>query len=297
MKRSRTALIVTLAAALAGGCAHARASKRSIKKGATTALTQEAEVRQTYFASRDDGTPHVCAEPPPDVALNRVIEAELKRSRKGTVKYKDVDVVNERGLEGELSRSTTALALAGRSPAVLMARELMYRLCEFSMNAAASSSTGETGELSTANKEILQAYKDVASAVLQQATADKLKAAAELNKYEIRATALVAKMRTELEIVLEYVAPDGKTVDAKKLQELLKDPSMASFHYNDLLTVRDAATLAKHLEGKLELVEKLAAAAKKAAEIAAEKQPDQPKTGNTANNTDNTTNNKPSARG
>ena len=137
MRRSLP-LTLTLAAAVLSGCAHARASRRTIQDGKVQVLTQEAEVRQTYFSN---GALTICAEPVPDVALNRAIERSIRAKRKTSAKYMNIGVDKEGELEGDFSRSTTALALAGRNPTVLLTREFLYRLCEFTMNMESKKAT------------------------------------------------------------------------------------------------------------------------------------------------------------
>lgn len=112
------------AIALMQGCA-ALGGKTDVDhmdKAGVTVVSYEAESRGAYFANNGSSSAKYCAEPPPDVALKRALEAA------GKVDYKEV------GAEASAKLSSEAIQLAGRSQLLLLARELLYRTCELSLN-------------------------------------------------------------------------------------------------------------------------------------------------------------------
>lgn len=68
-----------------------------------------------------------CTAPPPDAAFDQSEEADINISLVSVGSGSDSDA------EGE-SEASQETELAGRTPAVLLSRELFYRTCEFSQN-------------------------------------------------------------------------------------------------------------------------------------------------------------------
>jgi hypothetical protein len=85
-----------------------------------TAVT--AGLSQTFFRSKQSGY-RICSQPMPDAAFDQ--------SEGGSINVSMVGMGSEGGTEGE---GSTNVEMAGRTPAVLMAREMFYRACEFSTN-------------------------------------------------------------------------------------------------------------------------------------------------------------------
>lgn len=115
------------AVALLGGCA-ALGGKTDIDNlgdARATVVSYEAESRGAYFAHAGVDAQY-CAEPPPDVALNRSLElaGEVSGETKGV----------ELSAEARAALASNAVQLAGRTQIVLLARELLYRTCELALN-------------------------------------------------------------------------------------------------------------------------------------------------------------------
>ena len=95
-------------------------SQLSLEKDSVTAVT--AGLSQTFFRSKQSGY-WICSTPPPDAAFDQ--------SEGGSVNVSMIGMGSEGGSEDE---GSTDAEMAGRTPAVLMAREMFYRACEFSTN-------------------------------------------------------------------------------------------------------------------------------------------------------------------
>ncbi len=94
----------------------------------TTALDSEkmisntASVRGTLIVHPKDQK-FICTQPPPDAAFSQGESGNLS-----------VNIFASQSEGGSESEETTENEMAGRTPAVLLARELLYRLCEFGHN-------------------------------------------------------------------------------------------------------------------------------------------------------------------
>ena len=128
MKRSPLILLSVLALFLLGGCGLAKdeAELISIKDAKTSALVYTSSLRAAYIRE-EASKAQVCAEPAPDVALDTLkkLAAELQ-----------VKIPQEGEGSGKLAAeiSSKVVQLAGRTQLVLLARELLYRSCELSLN-------------------------------------------------------------------------------------------------------------------------------------------------------------------
>jgi len=88
-----------------------------------TALTAGAGTR-AILVRTDTGRPYICDDPGPDAALNEFADAGFSFS---LVKVGDTG-------DGQNSDSIGEAGLGGRSPNVLITREVFYRFCEFAGN-------------------------------------------------------------------------------------------------------------------------------------------------------------------
>lgn len=120
---ARAALAAVLSL-LSLGCAgiQRRAVKVPLDAAHPQAVTFPAELRGVYVEPAG-GAIKFCAEPSPDVAMQTLqrIAASLDGAKRV-----------EGGLTAEAS--ATLVELAGRSELVLLARELLFRACELSLN-------------------------------------------------------------------------------------------------------------------------------------------------------------------
>ena len=94
--------------------------------GAVKAVTSTSDIQVTIVKPHGDPERY-CAARPGDVADTRSVGGSLGASAASTGE----------GISEESSQG--ALALGGRSPAVLIVREMMYRACELSLNLNAGS--------------------------------------------------------------------------------------------------------------------------------------------------------------
>lgn len=123
-------------------------------------ITYPAELRGAYFF-KNGSTLKYCAEPAPDVALDT-----LQKFTMGlTATLADAEKVGGK-LATELSAEV--VQLAGRTELLLLAREMLYRACELSLNGT------------TESKVSMNLYRRVALLVENLSLADKASAQAEL---------------------------------------------------------------------------------------------------------------------
>lgn len=128
-------------------------------------VTYPGNIRGAYVFDRNSNA-KFCAEPPPDVALSSLQEFAAK-----------LNVALPQGPQvgGEAAGQivTEVVQLAGRSQILLVARELLYRACELSLNGA---------DLTPADRKqlydsVIGLVRDLGQAELQRARADTLRRA------------------------------------------------------------------------------------------------------------------------
>lgn len=132
MKNQTIYLFSALAATVfLGGCAGVSEPEPQFNDlKAETILSHTAALSNTFIHD-PQSKKIICTQPQPDAAFNQSEEGSVSISliSIGGGSESDSDRVSEGTTEGEL---------AGRTPAILMARELFYRLCEFSRNQSLS---------------------------------------------------------------------------------------------------------------------------------------------------------------
>jgi len=163
---------VSLALLALGGCELPKDQAELIKvdDANASALVYTASIRGAYFKTVE-GTTKFCAEPPPDVALDSLqkLAAELKVAIPETV-----DAAGK--VETEVS--SKVVQLAGRTQLILLARELLYRSCELSLN----HEDLEGLDIKDMYGAVIDLVRDLGTSELQQAQADKTRAETELER-------------------------------------------------------------------------------------------------------------------
>lgn len=161
---TRTAAAV-LTATLLSACAtpQYRAERFTVPDQESSALSMPSDLRGTYFLE-SGGRLRYCAEPAPDVAMENL--QKLVASLQGSVP-------NQASAQASVDAETSAkvVQLAGRTQLVLIAREMLYRACELSMNQP------EIGK-----DTALAMYQEVANLIKDMAAAERTLADAELNR-------------------------------------------------------------------------------------------------------------------
>jgi hypothetical protein len=133
----------------------------------TYTITYPTELRGTYFFE-NDGKVRYCAEPVPDVALETV--QKLTATLTATL-------AKAESIEGEVATdlSNKVVQLAGRTELLLLAREMLYRACELSLNHPKDDAAA------------MSLYTRVADLVERLGDAEKITARAELAREQQRA--------------------------------------------------------------------------------------------------------------
>ncbi|MEK6801580.1 MAG: hypothetical protein AABZ34_02790 [Nitrospirota bacterium] len=128
----------------------------------SSVVTYSAELRGAYIRA-PNAKFEICAEPAPDVALESV--EKITASLKGILQTGQT-------VEGSLSTelATKVVQLAGRTQLVLLAREMLFRACELSLNNDVKPDT------------VVHLYTVAADLVKDLGAADKIRAKADLTK-------------------------------------------------------------------------------------------------------------------
>ncbi len=124
MNRSGFLIAALAAGAALTGCTSAFEPTAKVQKvGSAWVISDTASLSHTIVreGNKDFAT---CAEPPPDAAFDQGDSADVS-----------IAIVKLGGDDsGGDSQNSSEVEMAGRTPAVLIARELFYRACEFSFN-------------------------------------------------------------------------------------------------------------------------------------------------------------------
>jgi len=129
-----------------------------LKNANASVLSYEAESRGAYFATSQEPLRY-CAEPPPDVALDR----SLKLAGELTAKTQGV----EGAAKANAEVASKAVELAGRTQLVLLAREFLYRTCELRLN-------GEEVDIENNYNKIIDLISALGKAELQSVEAERV---------------------------------------------------------------------------------------------------------------------------
>lgn len=146
-------------------------------------LSMEANRRATYFAT-SAASVRYCAEPPPDIALNRALEAAVSAQKAGI------------SAEASANLSSSAIELAGRSQTVLLARELLYRACEMHLNGVLQAS-----DVKDNFAAVIELIGELGEATVEAASAEKIKAEAGQQEAE-------AENNRQKSMLLQQFAPN-----------------------------------------------------------------------------------------
>ena len=116
---------VVIGALTLSGCASLyEPEARVVDITPNTRITGTSSITHTFI--RDDKSNYItCAMPPPDAAFNQ--------SEAGDISLSLVDL-GDGADSGDESDNSAEVEMAGRTPTVLLSRELFFRTCEFSQN-------------------------------------------------------------------------------------------------------------------------------------------------------------------
>lgn len=141
----------------------------------------------------------VCAEPAQDIAIERA----LKIAGEASVNVKKVDT----NASGTVELAEEVVALAGRTQLVLLARELLYRLCE---------SADDLGEATPKGNRLAMMYTQTLDAIKALATAEQLKAQAKIHVSDAAAAAAFAPPAETCESTRDACVKAAGEDEAKK---------------------------------------------------------------------------------
>lgn len=224
--------------------------------------------RATYFAD-PQGNLRYCAEPMPDATSDQSHTATVDLAQSGSAE------VGKGGasIKGSTSNSskiasdqkTTSKEMAGRSSAVLLARELMYRLCELSLNFKPGDPAYELA--AKQYKEVSDVIRDIATAERLQASAQKNDAEAGKLRNQEKLAEITAAAVVRGDLVVGYTlklmtlvtkVEDKKcSVDADKMTGLFADAKFSGIREAFLRITRCTELQAELSELALETLESI----------------------------------------
>jgi DNA-binding GntR family transcriptional regulator len=137
-----------------------KAVVHEVKTPTMTTISAPASLRNVYMVPAGSALKY-CAEPAPDTALDSV--QKLAAEVKAAIPQVQADVAGK--LDSELQAKV--VQLAGRSQLVVLAREMLYRACELSIN-----NPGGSDQAIKLYTEVAQLVRDLAAAEKAQAAAD-----------------------------------------------------------------------------------------------------------------------------
>lgn len=230
MKRAPLILLSVFAPFLLGGCGLAKdeAELISIKDAKVSALVYTSSLRAAYIRE-EASKAQVCAEPAPDVALDTLkkLAAELQ-----------VKIPEAGEGSGKISSeiSSKIVQLAGRTQLVLLARELLYRSCELSLNRP-----------DVPAKDVIKMFDGVVKLVGDLGAADRAVAETQLLEAQVKAKKIIAIRQTHVDAIVSHVSKADKSIDKDKLKALLDKADGAKFVREFI----EEATDADDLSGRL----------------------------------------------
>ena len=184
-----------------GGCKKTtggRTIQPEVLAQSPSAIYAPASDRATYFAA--NGKPlRYCAEPMPDAASDRLSSATVEGSHKGDLEFENstgvsVKVGSENTLKSGQELKISSKEMGGRDSTVLLARELMYRLCEVGLNFDPATTPDAYRAAREGYLEVAKLVAELATAERSRAEAEKAKAEAEKAKAEAEKTAAETKL-------------------------------------------------------------------------------------------------------
>lgn len=131
-----------------------------IDKSNSRVVTFPGNLRGAYFVNKDSGV-KFCAEPAPDIARESFRELSARISA-------NIDPASKVDAAAQSRLDAKALELAGRTELLLVAREMLYRACELSLNNNISEGT------------VLKLYTNVSELIRALALKDKKEAETKL---------------------------------------------------------------------------------------------------------------------
>jgi len=168
--RSFILIMIIIVLSVLSGCGTPQREVRRIEISPQmpSVITYPSDVRGTYIV-KEGSDLKFCAEPVPDVALESI--QKLIGNIKLTLPQQETVGVD---LTSDLT--VKAIELAGRIQLLLIAREMLYRACEMSVNHPT-----KVSDAMEMYKIVVQLIKDLGQAEKTQAEANLKKREAELN--------------------------------------------------------------------------------------------------------------------
>lgn len=208
---TETSTSILLATFCLGGCKQTHV--RTPKISDVAVFSYPSELRGAYVRPKDSQST-VCAEPFSDTA----VQTALNVASDITAKYAGV----EAKVDNSVNATTEIVALAGRTQAVLITRELLYRICEAQLNGMLSTGEGKTlfEDALRVVTSVTKAEEQQAGARLATAKAEELNARATLEAVTRGKSLNACFMDNDTCVDASKTASDPKAAE-KKCQEIL----------------------------------------------------------------------------
>jgi hypothetical protein len=174
------------------------------------AIVHTSSLRSVLVHTDPKGRVRYCAEPAPDVALDTIREITAALKAKADV----LGGVSKPELDANATYKLTATAreLAGRSMSVVLARDLLFRLCELSINFA--------DEESSKFESIASRYDKVVDKIVTiLAVADLRNAETSVIEAQVEAARILGTQESQIDAIVAAVG--GDKLDSSKLSSLV----------------------------------------------------------------------------
>jgi hypothetical protein len=175
-------------------------------------------------------TAKFCAEPSPDIAQDILKKALVSA---------EVDVFDyvKGGTKIDASKTARVVELAGRTELLMLIREMLYRLCEMSINVG--DDTERFNLLSKKYQSVLNLASEIAQADTARATAQADEARTDLLKAMEEAGRQHHTLLADRKVIRDLLIKDGK-VDCDRLKAALKGSAIGTDYQEDLIASCDS---------------------------------------------------------
>lgn len=198
-------------------------SVHRLDEAKSTVVRFQAQDRAAFVVDPDSRA-KFCAEPLPDIAHDILKQALVSA---------EVDVFDyvKGGTKIDASKTARVVELAGRTELLMLIREMLYRLCEMSINVG--DDTERFQVLSKKYQAVLNLAAEIAQADTARATAQADEARTDLLKVMEEAGRQHHTLVVDRKAIIDILVKDGK-VDCERLKLALEGSAIGTAYQEDL---------------------------------------------------------------
>lgn len=216
-------LEIPLAILMTVSLAACNRSVHRLDEAKSTVIRFQAQDRAAFVVDPDSRA-KFCAEPSPDIAQDILKQALVSA---------EVDVFDyvKGGTKIDASKTARVVELAGRTELLMLIREMLYRLCEMSINVG--DDTERFQVLSKKYQAVLNLAAEIAQADTARATAQADEARTDLLKVMEEAGRQHHTLVVDRKAIIDILVKDGK-VDCQRLKLALEGTAIGTAYQEDL---------------------------------------------------------------